>query len=114
MFIVGLVRIFTSSFSFFCSSLDLSDSNRIIDTSSTSIDCEQSSSFINPLLEDGVNGPAKILIIKISSLKCMFENTLGYITIQWKRRINVNIVTYFLWLEVAYRSISLEKRLLNP
>ena len=59
MLIVGKVRVFTSSFSFFCSSLDLSDSNHIIDTSSTSIDCEQSSSFINPSLEDEVNGPAK-------------------------------------------------------
>ena len=36
----------------FCSSLDLSDSNHIID-------CEQSSSFINPSLEDEVRGPAK-------------------------------------------------------
>ena len=59
MFIVGKVRIFTSSSSFFCSSLDLLDSNHIIDTSSASIDCEQSSSVINPSLEDEVNGPAK-------------------------------------------------------
>ena len=59
MLIVGKVRMFTSSSSFFCGSLDLSDSNRIIDTSSTSVDCEQSSSFINPSLEDEVNGPAK-------------------------------------------------------
>ena len=82
MFIVGKVRIFTSSSSFFCSSLDLLDSNHIIDTSSASIDCEQSSSVINPSLEDEVNGLQKILIIKISNLKWMFENTLGYITIQ--------------------------------
>ena len=59
MFIVGKVCMFTSSSSFFCSSLDLSDSSHITYTSSTSIDCEQLSSFINPLLEDEVNGPAK-------------------------------------------------------
>ena len=59
MFIVGKVRMFTSSSSFFCSSHDLSDSNHITDTSSTSIDFEQLSSFINPSLEDEVNGPAK-------------------------------------------------------
>ena len=78
MFIAGKVRMFTSSSSVFCSSLDLSDSNHIIDTSSsTSIDCEQLSSFINPSLEDEVKGLQKILIIEISSLKYMFENTLA-------------------------------------
>ena len=60
MFIAGnYTYIYIKLFIFFCSSLDLSDSNHIIDTSSTSIDCEQSSSFINPSLEDEVNGSAK-------------------------------------------------------
>ena len=68
MFIVGKVRTFTSNSSVFCSSLDLSDSNHIIDTSSsTSIDCEQLSSFINPSLQDEVKGLQKMLIIEISS-----------------------------------------------
>ena len=87
MFIVGKVRMFASSSSFFCSSFDLSDSNHIIDTSSASINCEQSSSFINPSLEDEVNGPAK----NINYRNFKFE--------MYKHNV---------------RSISLEKRLLNP
>ena len=101
MFIVGKVCMFTSSSLFFCSSLDLSDSNHIIDTSSTSIDCEQSSSFINPLLEDEVNGPAKNIDYQNFKFEMYVREYPWLYYNPVERGINANIVNYFLRLEAA-------------
>ena len=103
MFTVGKVRMFTSSSSFFCSSLDLSDSNHIIDTLSTSI--------LNPSLEDEVNGPAK----KIDYRNFKFEMYVRKYPWLYYNPVEKGYkciyCELFLRLEVAIRSISLEKRL---
>ena len=111
MFTVGKVRMFTSSSSFFCSSLDLSDSNHIIDTLSTSIDYEQSSSFLNPSLEDEVNAPAKNIDYRNFKFEMYVRKYPWLYYNPVEKGYKCIYCELFLRLEVAIRSISLENRL---